>query len=67
MRDFVLMHQLKVFKCDICHAPFLFENNLEDHKREHEPATPFRLAGSSIDKKRSKGAKAKRKQKAPIS
>jgi hypothetical protein len=30
-RDSVLMRQLKVFRCEVCHVPFLFENNLQDH------------------------------------
>jgi hypothetical protein len=30
-RDVVLMRQIKVFRCEICQAPFLFENNLQDH------------------------------------
>jgi len=38
MRCLVLMHQLRVFRCDICQAPFLFESSLEDHKNvDHAP------------------------------
>jgi hypothetical protein len=57
------MRQIKVFRCDICHAPFLFENNLEDHKKEHA----LRDVSSApvekpVDKKRRKSAKARRKR-----
>lgn len=31
------MHQLKVFRCNVCMAPFLFESDLDDHKRDHMP------------------------------
>jgi hypothetical protein len=61
------MRQIKVFRCDICHAPFLFENNLEDHKKEHAlkdvSSAPVEKPANPIDKKRRKGTKARRKQK----
>ncbi|MGI0049880.1 MAG: hypothetical protein ACREAW_10100 [Nitrososphaera sp.] len=61
------MRQIKVFRCDICHAPFLFENNLEDHKKEHalkdvSSAPVEKPAGNPVDKKRRKSTKAKRKR-----
>lgn len=37
------MHQLRVFRCDICQAPFLFESSLEDHKKDHAPKNDYVL------------------------
>jgi hypothetical protein len=59
------MRQIKVFRCDICHAPFLFENNLEDHKKEHALGdVSSATVEKPVAKKRRKSTKAKRKQSA---
>ena len=56
------MRQIKVFRCDICHAPFLFENNLEDHKKEHALKDVSSAAVEKpVDKKRRKGTKARKR------
>ncbi len=67
------MHQLKVLRCDVCQAPFLFENNLEDHKKVHappkeeesspEPVMPVRSNSIDTNKEPRKSARSKRKQK----
>jgi hypothetical protein len=62
------MHQLRVFRCDICHAPFLFESSLEDHRKEHAPRKEndhaFVMASRSRAKPRlqKKKSRAKRKK-----
>jgi len=39
------MHQLRVLRCDVCQAPFLFESSLEDHKkRDHELVKDNRIS-----------------------
>jgi uncharacterized C2H2 Zn-finger protein len=53
-RYVVLMRQIKVFRCDICHAPFLFENNLQDHViAAHTPKDSPKKAAKRARRKKS--------------
>jgi hypothetical protein len=58
-----LMHQLRVQRCEICQAPFLFESSLEDHKNQEHANKKEGLSVSVTDKRMELKPKTKRKRK----